>query len=339
MGSAAAAAVDSLLVALNDQDAEVRAHAAAALGNIGKDAARALPELLGRLRDEASQVRYHAADAVSDISVALGQPAPEVVLAVASLLGDEQGYVRRTAAMALGRMGSLAASGVPELLQALEDPLDTVRTQAVVALPLIGGGRPDIVAALGKALADANWLVRSAAADALAGLGSGANLAVPELISALDDWELAANAGRALGAIGPPAADPLLSVIAPIRGSNLGSAATQTLRAVAEAFGLIAAAGELPRDAFRCLSDCLVHPAWPVRAAAAAAFENVGVEMAPIPGLIQSLADPAGEVRAAAEKTLKALAFEDEQAAAGSIARQRDAAQSGSEAMDAGRSG
>ena len=59
--------IEELIQALQDDDEDVRYHAAFALGEIGEGAVEAVPALIQALQDDDEGVRYHAAYALRDI--------------------------------------------------------------------------------------------------------------------------------------------------------------------------------------------------------------------------------------------------------------------------------
>lgn len=117
-------AVEELMQALNDSDADVREQAAWALGAIGDP--RGAAELVGALRDTHDGVRSQAAWALGAIGDSRG------VNGLVQALEDESVDVRSQAAWALGAIGDpRAADG---LTVALKDASANVRKQAVWAL-------------------------------------------------------------------------------------------------------------------------------------------------------------------------------------------------------------
>ena len=70
MGPDAAQALDPLIEALKDEDAQVRAEAAFALSGLGTQAKKALPALTEALKDKNEVVRKSAQDAIDSIQTA-----------------------------------------------------------------------------------------------------------------------------------------------------------------------------------------------------------------------------------------------------------------------------
>ncbi len=121
-------AVDPLIALLMDEDADVRVHAATALGWIGGK--EAVPPLLVALSDDDMQVRRYAARAmcwVVDSSAVEG---------LISSLDDEDSYVRCYAARALG--WSQDERAIEPLTELLNDDNADVREYAATALLDLG---------------------------------------------------------------------------------------------------------------------------------------------------------------------------------------------------------
>lgn len=168
--------------ALKDSDAEVRATAATATGNLGAAATAAVPDLIHQLKNDPSK------------------------------------EARETAARALGRIGKAAKDErrpIDPLREASVKDADAVtRVVALGALAMIEIDVPDQVVALRKFLHDEAPLVRMKAAHALGMIGLPARAASPEIIVVLEKSTDAHHRGyiaRALGNVGDPAALPALT--------------------------------------------------------------------------------------------------------------------------------
>ncbi len=140
------------------------------LGNVGH--CRAVPALIRALKDHAEYVRLEAARALAKI------PDPASIAPLIEVLaGDEDGSVRREAAVALRAVGGQSPVVAHAFRQALSDPSWEVRAEAARAL-----GRVDDEASvepLLAALEDRSYTVQTSAQHALANLG---NLALPALL-------------------------------------------------------------------------------------------------------------------------------------------------------------
>ena len=129
-----AAAVPSLVEALEDEDVLIRAGACDTLGRIGSDAASAVPALIEALGDERMAVRAASAMAVEK----LGPTADAAVPALVRALGDEYYLVRRSAAGALGTIGNAARAATGAIENATRDECLGVRQAARATLRKIG---------------------------------------------------------------------------------------------------------------------------------------------------------------------------------------------------------
>jgi HEAT repeat protein len=116
LGPTAAAQVPELtLILKNDNVAQVRQCAAAALGSIGDQALSAVPVLLMTAKDKDQMVRNNSLWALSRI-----RSDPELVLpALIGGLDDSFSVARENAAIALGRYGPLATSAIPALVRTM----------------------------------------------------------------------------------------------------------------------------------------------------------------------------------------------------------------------------
>jgi HEAT repeat protein len=172
---------EDMQAALADSDAEMRATAATAIGNLGGAAVPALPALIGQMQKDPSK------------------------------------EARETAARALGRIGKAAPKerqAVPPLRQAAARDADPVtRVVALGALAMMEVDIPEQVAALRKYLPHDSSLVRMKAAHALGMIGPAAKTAAPEIVTVLEratDPHERAYIARALGNTGDPASLPAI---------------------------------------------------------------------------------------------------------------------------------
>jgi HEAT repeat protein len=167
--------------ALKDKDAEVRATAATATGNLGAGAVSAVPALMAQLQDDPSK------------------------------------EARETAARALGRIGKAAKEerrAVPQLrTSAAKDTDPVTRVVALGALAMMDVDVAQQVTALRKYLHDESPLVRMKAAHGLGMIGAAAKAAAGEIVTVLERASDAHHRGyiaRALGNTGDPASLPAL---------------------------------------------------------------------------------------------------------------------------------
>jgi HEAT repeat protein len=167
--------------ALKDSDAEVRATAATAIGNLGAAAVPAVPTIIEQMQSDPNQ------------------------------------EARETAARALGRISKAVPKerrAVQPLRQTAGKDADPVtRVVALGALAMMDVDVPDQVTALRKYLHDDQALVRMKAAHALGMIGSAAKVAAPEIVPVLEratDPHHRGYIARALGNTGDPASLPAL---------------------------------------------------------------------------------------------------------------------------------
>ena len=117
---------------LTAQDAETRADAVLALGQLGPEAAEAVSAIEVALADESSDIRHSAAWVLGNMGEEQGARAVPPLATV--LETDTDADVRAQAAWALGQMGIAAEPAAGALLAALEDPEDMVQLEAYEAL-------------------------------------------------------------------------------------------------------------------------------------------------------------------------------------------------------------
>ena len=193
--------INSLILALEDVDWEVRKQAVWALGEMeDARAIEALSDVL--LHDDNWEVREQAAQALGDIEDRRAAAALKT-----ALLNDAYWQVRREAAEALGHIED--PGSVEALSEAVRDENREVRREAIDALGHIEDSRS--VEPLMKALEDVDWEIRKKAAEALGDIE--AHSAVEVLIAALADEnsEVRKQAAWALGKIENPRSVDALS--------------------------------------------------------------------------------------------------------------------------------
>ena len=179
-------------LALEDEDAEVRAMAVDALSDLGQEA---LEQLI--VKDAGIDPGATDWTAVRAFGEALDADRAECRMAAASALGrigdgdgvrplierldDDDQRVRERVCYALGQVGHPQA--VEPLIERLDDDHERARSAAADALGTIATGKA--LAALREMLDDENAAIRRVAASALGNAGSAAP--VPDLVGALDD--------------------------------------------------------------------------------------------------------------------------------------------------------
>jgi HEAT repeat protein len=173
-----------LILALADQDPELRALAAKLLGSFGDKAVEALEGLQRGLGDGSVAVRVHCAEALG----ALGEKAERGRPRLLDSLNDEHAGVRAAACLALAKLGSSRANTLPSLLaERLEDPEAVVRAAAAQALGVLGPPAMAVSAAVIKALNDPSDHVCMAACHALGQIDLSAVVSPGAIAELLED--------------------------------------------------------------------------------------------------------------------------------------------------------
>jgi len=161
-------AVDPLIVALEDENPQVRVAAAVALEMIGPAAIKAKPILEEMLQSDDDRTNILACGIIRGIG---GPDAIELTELVVTLLDNENFHVQYWACRALGGVGPRAAPvAAGKLIELLETGVASVRRNAAVALGDIAAGLEDqsvVIQALERTTKDYSHLVREAAEEAL----------------------------------------------------------------------------------------------------------------------------------------------------------------------------
>jgi HEAT repeat protein len=199
--------------ALKDPSTSVRAAAAQKLSELapeGRD--RAMPLLLGELQSSDPGVRELVIRTLeSSTPIRAAELGPVIEAA-----GSEYKEVRRYATKAIASLVAAGTRVTEALCQRLTDEEPDIRMAAAFALGQAGEAA---VPALKRSLRSVNSEARGLAAFALGQMGAAARDAVPELITALDDWSprVRANAASALGFIGKDSALALPALATALR--------------------------------------------------------------------------------------------------------------------------
>jgi hypothetical protein len=190
-------AVSALIRLLDDEHEQVRAAAIDALGLIGDPAA--IEPLVARIKDPSHHERARVVEALR----AFGASASDELVA----LGDRTPETRVLAAAVLTHIGT--ATALDSLLAWSADPDGPARAAAWHALAAIGPHERAYYHAV-KALSDPFPAVRAGAARVLGRVGRVDGSAyLARLLD--DDWDVAAQAARALGRLGLPGHQALQS--------------------------------------------------------------------------------------------------------------------------------
>lgn len=264
--------------------AATRLAAIQALGRFGEKALDALPALIVAASDDDPKVRVAAAQAVGQI----GLPA---VPALAKLLGHSDKYVRRNAAWGLGKLGPQAKSVLRELCRTLKDPDARTAAGAAQALGNMRAEATPAIPYLTEAMRGTNVVLCRLAAKALSEIGPPA---LPELIAHLSHHDpfVQGEAAVAIGWMGPPAAEAVISLVA-VLSTPAKTGLHQT---------------PLPGGAKADPSAESATPEENARTYAAQALGRIGPAAAQaLPALAQALHDPHPPVGTAAQLAIKQI--------------------------------
>ncbi len=246
-----AAAIDPLLILLEDKDASLRMAALETLGQIG--GSRALKLFIEVLNDENPHVRAVAVQTLSKLND------PQAIEPLSKLSRDQSWEVRSATVDALQNIQS--SQSIPALLPFARDDAADVRLRAVELLGNSGDARA--ITVLVAARVDENIAVREAADISLRKINTNwadteeAKTAKPSLLAALkhEDDRIRTVAADILRAIGQtPAMNSYLTAESGSAPQTAVTVLAQTLRsanpelrqAAAEALGRTGDAGAVP---------------------------------------------------------------------------------------------
>ncbi|KAI8603074.1 armadillo-type protein [Dissophora ornata] len=190
-------AVQFLIGALKDEDADIRTSAASALGKQSMLPESVIRSLIGALKDEDRHVRRSAASALGRQSTL-----PESAIQSAiDALNDEDADVRCSAAEALGKQSKLPESAIQSLIGAFKDEDAYVRRSAASALHNQSTLPESALQSLVGALNDEDWYVRYSAESALTKQPMLPESGIKSLVGALnhEDADVKRSAASALG--------------------------------------------------------------------------------------------------------------------------------------------
>ncbi|GGA29450.1 hypothetical protein CYANOKiyG1_45860 [Okeania sp. KiyG1] len=289
---------------LSNEDSDVRAAAATAVGNLGSEAKELIPQLQQLLKDEDSDVREAVATAVGN----LGSEARELIPQLLQLLKDEDSFVLEAAATAVGNLGSEAKELIPQLQQLLSDKNWRVRYAAALAVSNMDSEVKQFIPQLQQLFSDDNWSTRYAAATAVGNLGSEAQQFIPQLQQLFSDDYLSVRyaAVIAVGNLGSEAQQLIPQLLQLFSDNEEG-----VREAAAEAVDNMASeAQQLIPQLLQLLSD----KNWRVREATATAVGNLGSEAKQlIPQLLQLFSDDNSDVRSAVARAVGNMGSEAQQ--------------------------
>ena len=281
-------AIQALLQAMLDENPGVRESSAFALRN-ATFSDEAVAALMMALLDENSQVRANAANALGNATLP-----PQAVTALLGALHDKDSHVRAVAADALSN-ATIAEEAVGTLMSALRDKKSKIRASAADAL-----GKttffPGILEALLGALHDKNAQVRSSAAEALKNATTLSSEAVSALLAALRDKNTKVRQS---------ATDALLKTTLSTESVTvlLGALRDQN-RQVRNHAASALRNGDLSSEAVAALVDALKDENAHIRATAALALRNASLDTSTVKILLAILRDEDAHVRESAAVSL-----------------------------------
>lgn len=197
----------------------------------------------------------------------LGQLGPKAGLAtflLNKLLEDPDQRVRVTAIEALSRIGKQAHISVPGLLSLVLKKTGEEQLSALRTLIALSEHTPKAVQALRRPLRHTSISIRRLGVKALAQLGEDALPALPDLLWALEDPRIRADASVTIRQIGPKAVPALLSLL---------QHQQQWVRWTG--IEIVASFGPKAKAAIPLLHKALYDPVTPVRIAAARALQQI----------------------------------------------------------------
>ncbi len=214
----AEAAIQQLLVLLNDKSSTVRSRAAVALGNLGYVSPDIVNGLMARLTDDQINVRTQAEAALGKLSLT----SPEVIDGLLHRLTDPYVDVRRSAVNALGKLSQPSLEVINGLFARLTDEAPEVRRSAATALGNLKYASPDVVSGLLARLNDRHPDVRRSAANALGNLGYASMEVVNALLACLSDADSSVRfiAVFALGKLGHNATEVVNGLLSRLIEAN-----------------------------------------------------------------------------------------------------------------------
>jgi HEAT repeat protein len=223
--------------------------------NAGTRGSSAVPQLRAVLADKDPQIRADAAAALGD----LGSKAADAVTDLGQALGDKEAAVRKTVAQALRRIGPDAKAALPSLLESLTDADGDVRQAALEALDALGPFDRTDVHILVSALRSQGTRQRSFAAKALGRVGLETQSAVHALVEALgdNDTQVRAMAALSLGNAKVDVAETVLALTRLLKDSDqeVRANAIRSLEKLGPAAGSVRGLIEACNDSDKGLAD------------------------------------------------------------------------------------
>lgn len=201
LGPEAKSAVPILAERLKDADdnlSQSAFKAIVAVGVEGKD----MPLLVNGLKSSSAEIRKLSAEAL----VRLGPQAKPAVPALIDCVRSSDKALRASAAKALAAIGPDAKQALPAVLNAMKDGEQAQGLDFLAAFLKLGGDTKDASGILVSVLKNGAGEDRKKAIQVAGTLGANGRFAVNELLVALDDDTVRADAVQALVAIVKPSA-------------------------------------------------------------------------------------------------------------------------------------
>ncbi|OQW90452.1 MAG: hypothetical protein BWK78_06990, partial [Thiotrichaceae bacterium IS1] len=303
-------AVAPLMELLNDNDSEVQAAAAEALGELGYSQPPVLEVLTSVLNtSQEESVRL-------SILQALAQFKDPLISALIPLLNDSMEEVQKQATLTLGKLGS--AEAVSYLVKLLQDRDENTRQQVVTLLTKFGQAVP--IPSLVDLLKTQESDIRGSVVKLLQNLKS--NETVPLLLALLKDTErrVRQNGAEALGQlVTPEAITSLLTLLQEVRPEVRGSAVEalgELIEALKNADDFDAIQQRFSHDQLRLITTLLKDPDAKVRIQTVKTLGQVGsveevtepwIESEIVLPLLSLVADPEALVRKSTANVLGQL--------------------------------
>lgn len=318
--------IPALFNVIGDPDKNIRNQALQEIKSSGPLPAAALGTLLAAVDSADVCTRSYSIEAIGHI-----RPFPKPAIPrLIALLDDQEQLVRHDAIVALSEGRAASADATTRLLRiAAEDPIDYVRCAAMESLGRIRAA--DAVDFLIDQLRNPNWSFRSSAAEALGRIGPDAARAIPALLATVrgripaptkngtDEEEETDEQRRhnadlatqlikrdAIDALGRIGAEP--SQVIPVIRRELVDLDHMTR------YGAVVALGRFGPRAQEAIPDLVASagdPEWTVRREAATALGRVG-SLDGVPTLRALLVDKTPAVQTTAITALFTLGAQDE---------------------------
>lgn len=217
-------------------------------------------------------------------------------------LDDPSAGIRKSAAVALGKLGVGGSTASEELIALLRDPVTSCRQAAADALGAIGRTEAAVVQALSEAAVKDHRMVRAAACRALGAISRADQVAFDALADALGDGDpnVRSEAARSLGSVFSMTPETM-QVLRSALSDDVPSVRCQ----------VVAALSRIPDASDEALSDLVAAVADPVAEVRREVVTVLGnasrARQLVAQALTQALSDPDSETRSRAALSLSNL--------------------------------